>query len=281
MSENTDSQLALPTIAEIEAAANTLSFPDNFTKVVRVKEHFAVKFGNGIPLSEAEAMKFLAANRTVRVPKVYAAFMDPATNRTYIIMDYIPGNDLQKLLPSLTPSEKSIICRLIRDSINQLREIPAPGYLGTVDRQPYNDGVFRTTGDNPLITGPFANQNEMNRGILKNLAQRESPHYIRLLQGMVDRTLYGHRTVFTHGDLQPKNIMVERVDDAAAAGDPGFRITLVDWEMAGWYPEFWEFCNATVCCRFKPDWLELIPDILEQYAVEYLMMQLVYATVFY
>lgn len=94
---------------------------------------------------------------------------------------------------------------------------------------------------------------------------------------MIERTLHGHRTVFTHGDLQPKNIMVERVD---AAG-PSFKITLVDWEMAGWYPEFWEFCNATVCCRFKPDWLELIPHILEQYSVEYLMMQLVYTTVFY
>lgn len=116
MSKKTDS-LALPTIAEIEAAAEILSFPDNFTKMVRVKEHFAVKYGNGVPLSEAEAMKFLAANSTVPVPKVYADFIDSKTNRTYIITDYIPGDDLQKWLPSLTPSEKTVICKLIRDSI--------------------------------------------------------------------------------------------------------------------------------------------------------------------
>ena len=276
MSKMTDS-LTLPTIAEIEAAAEILSFPDNFTKVVRVKEHFAVKFGNGVPLSEAENMKSIAAHSTIPVPKVYAAFIDPETNRAYIIMDYIPGDDLQKLLPSLTPSEKAVICRLIRDSIVKLRKIPAPDYLGTLNRQPYNDGVFRPEDDNPLIPGPFANQDEMNRGLLEKLRQLESPQYVRILQGMIERTLHGHRTVFTHGDLQPKNIMVERVD---AAG-PSFKITLVDWEMAGWYPEFWEFCNATVCCRFKPDWLELIPHILEHYSVEYLMMQLVYTTVFY
>lgn len=276
MSKKTDS-LALPTIAEIEAAAEILSFPDTFTKVVRVKEHFAVKFGNGIALSEAENMKFLATNSAVPVPKVYAAFIDPETNRTYIIMDYIPGDDLQKLLPSLTPSEKTVICRLVRNAIVELRKIPAPDYLGTLNRQPYNDGVFRPEDDNPLIPGPFASQDEMNRGLLEKLRQLESPQYVRLLQEMVERTLHGHQTVFTHGDLQPKNIMVERVD---AAG-PGFKTTLVDWEMAGWYPEFWEFCNATVCCRFKPDWLELVPDILEQYPVEYLMMQLVYTTVFY
>ena len=40
----------LPTIAEIEAATDVLSMPDNSAKVVRVREHFAVKFGNGIPL---------------------------------------------------------------------------------------------------------------------------------------------------------------------------------------------------------------------------------------
>ena len=94
----------------------------------------------------------------------------------------------------------------------------------------------------------------MNRDILEKLRQLESPQYVRLLQGMIDRTLHGHRTVFTDGDLQPKNIMVVRVgcQDVDAAG-PGFKITPVDWGMAGWYPEFWEFCNATVCCRFKPD----------------------------
>lgn len=269
----------LPTIAEIEAAVEVLSMPDNSAKVVRVKEKFAVKFGNGIPLSEAENMQFLAANSKVPVPKVYTAFIDPGTNRTFIIMEYVPGNNLQDLLPSLTPAEKRIICTLVRDAMIELRNIPPPGYLGTLDHQPYHDGVFWTKDNNQLISGPFANQHEMNRGILERLRQTESSQYIQLLQKTIDSTLHDHRSVFAHGDLQPKNIMVEGIEPRD--GGPPFKITLIDWEIAGWYPEYWDFCNATISCRFKPDWLELIPDILDAYPVEYLMMQVVYSTVFY
>ncbi|KAK9235697.1 kinase-like domain-containing protein [Lipomyces kononenkoae] len=206
--------------------------PDNPAKVVRVKEHFAVKFGNGIPPSEAENMKFLAANSNVPVPKVYTAFIEPETNRTFIIMEYLPGDNLQKLH------------HLVRNAIIELRKIPPPNYLGTLNRQPYHDGVFWTKDNNPVISGPFANEKEMNRGILERLRQMESPQYIRLLKEMVDRTLHDHRTVFTHGDLQPKNIMVE---GAGSRTDvvPDIKITLIDWELSGWYPEYWDFCNAT------------------------------------
>ncbi|PWY90303.1 kinase-like protein [Aspergillus sclerotioniger CBS 115572] len=242
--------IRLPTVAEIEAATGLISTPDASDKVVRVNEHFAVKMGHGVTLIEAENMRFLAANSKVPVPKVYAAFRDPDTKKTYNVMQYLPGDTLQTILPSLELAEKSIICKLIKNAITELRSIPPPDYFGMLNRQPYLDGVFWTKGLDPKI----------------------SDH-------MVNRTLNGHRIVFTHGDLQPKNIMVERLEDCG--GGLEFKITLLDWESAGWYPEFWDFCNATIACRFKPDWLELVPDILDQYPVEFLMMQVVYASVFY
>ncbi|KAK9366451.1 kinase-like domain-containing protein [Lipomyces kononenkoae] len=277
--ENGFATIQLPTISEIEAATEVLSMPDFRAKVVRVKEHFAVKFGKGIPLSEAENMKFLAANSNVPVPKVYTAFIEPETNRTFVVMEFVPGDNLQDLLPSLTSIEKPIICRLVRNAIMELRKIPPANYLGTLNHRPYLDGVFWTPDNNPIISGPFADQKEMNHGILERLRQTESPQYIKLLKEMVDRTLHGHRIVFTHGDLQPKNIMVQRAG-SGKDGSPDFKITLIDWEFSGWYPEFWDFCNATIPCRFKPDWLELIPDILDQYPVEFLMMQVVYNALF-
>lgn len=97
---------------------------------------------------------------------------------------------------------------------------------------------------------------------------------------MVDRTLKGHKIVFTHGDLQPKNVMVER-NGYCEDGSSDFKITLIDWNLSGWYPEFWDFCNSTLYCQLKPHWLELVPDIFDQYPLEYLMMQVVYHSVFY
>ncbi|KAL1868360.1 hypothetical protein Plec18167_008285 [Paecilomyces lecythidis] len=271
--------LRLPTITEIEAATEIISTPDTSAKVIRVNEHFAVKMGHGVPLIEAENMRFLATNSKVPVPKVHAAFRDPDKNKTYIIMEYHPGDTLQKLLPSLNQVEKATISKLVKDAITELRSIPPPGYFGMLNRQPYPDGVFWTEGLNPIISGPFATQRDMNVAIRERLRQTESDQYIRLLRNMINQTLSNHRIVFTHGDLQRKNIMVERTGDCD--GCPEFEVTLLDWESAGWYPGFWEFCNATIACRFKPDWLELVPDILEQYSVEVLMMQVVYSSVYY
>ncbi|KAJ5339075.1 hypothetical protein N7452_005803 [Penicillium brevicompactum] len=135
----------LPTIAEIE------SIRTNAIKVVRVKERFAVKIGYSIPPLEAENMRFIAANSKVLVPKVHANFVDPETQKRYIVMDFVPGTDLQKLLPSLTPAEKKTVSKRIKDSICELREIATPDYLGNLNETPYIDGGFQLL----ITTQPF------------------------------------------------------------------------------------------------------------------------------
>lgn len=45
---------------------------------------------------------------------------------------------------------------------------------------------------------------------------------------------------FTHGDIKHHNILVD--EDGHITG-------LLDWESAGWYPEFWEYTTAL---RFVP-----------------------------
>lgn len=99
----------------------------------------------------------------------------------------------------------------------------------------------------------------MNEGIIRRLegAKPAPSSYISLLRTLISETLQGHRApsgVFTHGDLQSKNILVSRIgtkDDGSGSGE--FKITIIDWEIAGWYPDYWEFCNATIAGRFKPD----------------------------
>ena len=85
--------------------------------------------------------------------------------------------------------KKKTISRRIKSALDELRQIPAQGYFGNLERQPYTDGVLSSPDDNPTISGPFENQEQMNQGILTRLGQKESPPYIRLLRGMVDRTL--------------------------------------------------------------------------------------------
>jgi len=39
------------------------------------------------------------------------------------------------------------------------------------------------------------------------------------------------RSFFTHGDVAPRNIMV---------GEAGNVTGTINWETAGWYPDYWE-----------------------------------------
>jgi hypothetical protein len=106
---------------------------------------FAVKFGKGVPPSEAENMNFISSNTRVPMRKVFAAFTEPETKTTYIVIESVPGATLQALLPTLTTKEKSEISCQVRDAINELRKPPPPDYLGGIGRKLYSDTVFWTS----------------------------------------------------------------------------------------------------------------------------------------
>lgn len=270
----------LPTIAQIKAATEVLSQPDVSAKVVRIDGRFAVKFRTSVSLSEAEAMRFISSKSQVPIPKVLSALSEPETGIKFIVMEFVPGTTLQDAWDTLTAKEKSEIATQVKNSIDELRKIEPPDYLGGISHRPFTDGIFWVSDHNPAISGPVANQSEMNEGILQRLQQTEPAPYVKFMRGLIKETFHGHRTVLTHGDLQPKNIMINRIG-TQEDGSGRLEVTIVDWEMAGWYPEYWEFCSATIACRWKPDWLEMVQRILNQYPKEYLLMQVIYSIVFY
>ena len=64
----------------------------------------------------------------------------------------------------------------------------------------------------------------------------------------------GHKIVFTHGDLAPRNIMISK--DFVITG-------IIDWEYGGWYPEYWEYVKAKVSftvLRYGPSCVSIYLD---------------------
>ncbi len=57
-------------------------------------------------------------------------------------------------------------------------------------------------------------------------------------------TLFPHDIVFTHGDLWDHNIMV----------DQGHINGIVDWECAGWLPEYWEYTSILQWTGIREPW---------------------------
>lgn len=99
--------------------------------------------------------------------------------------------------------------------------------------------------------GPFHGEAAFIQGLTSNFralrennghpvfkAQFWEEHLVKVLRDLRPR--------LTHGDVQRRNIMVaERADCTVEGGPRTFDVFLVDWEMAGWLPRFWEFFIAS------------------------------------
>lgn len=119
--------------------------------------------------------------------------------------------------------------------------------------------------------------NQMNVTILRILSYFARSAYIRFIREIIDRTFAGHRTVFTHGQLRSKHVIVERVG-ICEDGSSDFKISIIEWEATGWYPEYWEFCEATISCEPDFDWLDQLRVIFPRYHMELLMLQTIHST---
>ena len=244
-----------------------------------------VKYGTSVDFRQAESLNYVAANTNIRVglPKVLAIFSDYITHvgrrmeERFIVMDYIPGETFESLWSSLTKDERMEIGLQVKVAIGALRSLSPPDYLGGINQQQYVDAIFMTWPIDPTISGPFKDEDAMNEGMLRRMRQLTDEPFTNLTRSMVSQVLTGHRTVFTHGDIQARNIIVERINDVGFEGKPRFRIALVDFEMSGWYPEYWDFSIATYMARYKPEWHELMQKapILEPYPLPYLLLAMI------
>ena len=268
----------IPSIEEIESSSNFLN-QHCARPTVRVGEHFVVKYGELVDALEADNMMFVYKQTSVPVPQLYAVFRSPVKPAVlYIVMQYIHGNTLMAEWPTMSEAQKSTVCKKLRSYFAQLRELPSPGYYGSRGRGHMPSGIFwdgESAYLNSAISGPFETEADFNNGLV--LKSRSIDKYNKRRGYKADfyakslpAVLKGHSPTFTHGDFQRKNIIVRRKEQNELAGhEDDYEVTLIDWEMAGWYPDYWEYCAAACAFRFSDDWPDKVGDILDPYLVEY------------
>lgn len=112
-----------------------------------------------------------------------------------------------------TPFDQSRICSVIGTSIRSSR---VPGHV----MGPFtNESEFHEYLLSPASTHGFKSREEYEQTLLRAKKIQQRPH----------------RITFTHGDFKAHNILVD--DDGHLSG-------FLDWESAGWCPEYWEFTTA-------------------------------------
>ncbi|KAK3295307.1 uncharacterized protein B0H64DRAFT_432082 [Chaetomium fimeti] len=258
---------SLPTVEDILASTDRISTEYNAYYVYRVGVHFVVKYGqsNGALLQEGENMLFVERSTTLlRIPKVYAVFHDEATGNDFIVQEYIPGQCLGSVWRDLTATQKTAITSQLRQGLDELRSIPSPGYYGGIWRQPTRECNFEDPvkiwepHNDVTISGPQETEEQWIDAMWRCAGSRVDPSQRDTLpQLRVDyhAAFKGHKPVFTHACLF-RSEMILREDGV---------VVLIDWEYAGWYPTYWEYCSAM---WMGDRWGSEISEILDEFIPE-------------
>lgn len=93
------------------------------------------------------------------------------------------------------------------------------------------------------------------------------------------QVLRGHRPVLTHGDLSKRNnVVAEKRSDSLNERERSFDVALVDWEMAGWLPDYWEYFCASLSFDYlgweDDDWCWRTGEFLEVRLAEAAVMRM-------
>lgn len=186
--------------------------------------------------NEVNALRTVRRYTSIPAPKLLdfvaasaPAEDDPDCEEGYLLMSRLPGVPLSRCHQVLSDNDADQITAQLQDYVTQLRAVPRDTAAGA--RSVICDTLGGACRDarvrfgTPI--GPFADEAAFNK----------------VLRNPDDPARTGHHIFFTHADLNPRNILVNRA--VWQDGSLGWRVTgIVDWEMAGYYPEYWEYTKA-------------------------------------
>ncbi|KAG5660152.1 hypothetical protein KAF25_003674 [Fusarium avenaceum] len=298
----------LPTLSEIHNSPDSQlsprrsgwSFPGG---VIVIRDIYVVKYGKwGVTEYEGNALLFIEKHLRIGAPRLYAMYRDEPSGCFYLIMEYIPGVNLESVWPHLSNESKSSVTIQLKDMFDQMRALEPPkNFIGGIDAGTLRDAPFNVVDADPRVNGPFKSSEEF--GLALALASQEFMKDIARPEWLPDFftqhlrvALKDHEVKFTHADLQMRNIMVEKVSKNSSSKNAElneqeseqcheYRVRgIVDWESAGWYPAYWEYASALARGHEESDWPERVGKMMKPYPLELSMifllfqyLQLIYA----
>ncbi|KAF9525599.1 kinase-like domain-containing protein [Crepidotus variabilis] len=205
---------------------------------------------------EVEALRFVKKNTTIPVPEIYD-IKPSATEKDFstLSMQYMEGEMVARKWRFLTPAQKRTFMKMIGSFVQQLRNLKQPsdaGFIGSIE----GNACYDTRVCPSKTYGPFVDERAYNDWRISTFDEFGNIHEptARQLQGIRKQMSDNHRIYFTHGDISVRNVLIKVHGD----GDDDVEITaLLDWEQAGWRPEFWEAAKIVYGMDPHGDWCHL------------------------
>ncbi|KAL2022380.1 hypothetical protein VTK56DRAFT_5447 [Thermocarpiscus australiensis] len=212
-------------------------------------------------------MRFLEARTSIPIPRVHCAFLHKG--RAFIVMERIKGQSLANAWMTLTDADRESIFAQLRRMFQELRALSPPPGTGVescvggslrdsrIPRSQPRFGPFKTIQDFHFWLRDGLRLEDIEQPNRKNSLLSEQD-WEDLKEMVTKQGGPWPAPVFTHGDLNPSNIMVR--------GDQV--VGIIDWEFAGWYPYYWEYTSAWYGNLTRRAWQNVINKFLDPYPDE-------------
>ncbi|KAJ7444947.1 hypothetical protein FB451DRAFT_1413056 [Mycena latifolia] len=203
--------------------------------VVDVGSGMLVKFGHRVHPREGHVAAFVASQTSVPVPKVHAVVTDTSDSDSKSPVTYIGKTKLQASLYDALP-----------DILNQLAALDtARTQLGPYEGA-FTGGCFGAMKA-PCPAKTTAEFVNLDKGRI-GFTPEEETEWLSAFD-------MARPHIFAHGDLVPENIFVDP-ETGAVTG-------IIDWELAGWVPYFWNDFMRRAWWEVK-EWHAMMDKLLPQ-----------------
>ena len=206
--------------------------------------------------AEVEALRLVQQYTNIPAPK--ALDFAQSSDSSYLLMTALPGEIIGRRIHCMTDKQLHTTAEDLKRHIKELRHIPNRTESGYQICNVLGGGILDwRIGDSQREELRFQSENEFNAYLTKGMSSDHSAW------GLISKS-HGvkHDLVFTHADLNLRNILVD--ESVKISG-------IVDWECAGWYPEYWEYTKAHFGVRYTVRWLaDVIDQIFPNYRDELL-----------
>ncbi|KAK2798838.1 hypothetical protein FQN50_008699 [Emmonsiellopsis sp. PD_5] len=247
------------------------------TVVLALDSGIVMKFGYGIDTDHIPTMEYIKNRaRQLPIPEIHGVLR--AGRRSFVFMTRIQGEPLDQIWKTLCKTEKESIKQQLESIFSSVRSLPPPP--SDEPRAVLGGGVPKRCKDARrdirVAEHPIENEAEFN-GFLTSHSNRTETGSLAMIRSFLTTD---HKFAMTHGDLHPRNIMIVKSDVSAPNLSGGWvKITgLLDWEMCGYYPEYWEYVKALHTIRIADefdDWWAYLPVSVGSWPREYAVDQLI------
>jgi len=269
----------LPTAKDIKEATvipTNREFDSYRGHVVVVEDRFVVKYGGTVRENEGYALLVLEKYPSIPAPRLYAMYREDDV--LYLVMELLPGRSLLGLWDDLSENEKQSVCGQLKVAFTHIRSISSPGIFGSVIGRRFHNTLFGGSDWDPRITGPFKTLKDLHLGLAlhseeQQLLNKRHPWSSEWFARHLPRVMKDHPSTFTHSDLVKQNIMVQ--EQLGTDGERDFKLTgIVDWEMVGWYPRYWEYAMFFAESLWDGDWEAKVETFVDPWPLEATMFRL-------